>query len=58
MMGSELAKVFSFLAGHPEIIETARQAIECGCTEDTIVSAIKSAMKVASDEQMKKELGA
>ena len=55
-VSTPIVDVFQFLAAHPSILETARQAIQCGCTEQTVVDAIKAAMTIASDEQMKKDL--
>ncbi len=51
------AEVFAFLAAHPAIVQAAREAIQCGCSEAGIVALIKGAMTEASDLQMQKELG-
>lgn len=57
-MSAEMAagEVLSFLLRHPELIRVAREAIQCGCTEEGIVAAIKAEMTKASDAAMAKEL--
>lgn len=49
-------EVLAFLLRHPELIRVAREAIQCGCTEEGIVAAIKAEMTKASDAAMAKEL--
>ena len=51
------AEVLRFIVTHPELIRVAREAVQCGCTEEGIVAAIKAEMTRASDAAMAKELG-
>ena len=45
------------LAKETKVLASALLARESGVPEDALVSAIEAAMKVASDVEMKKELG-
>lgn len=53
-----LEDIGGFLLEHKELVSLLKNAIDQGVQPSTLHDSIKAAMITASDEQMKKELGA